>query len=93
MSFSTIIIFILFFYIFFRLFTGYILPWMVRLFIKRVQRKFFEQNPHVDPRERQQKGKVTIHRMPGKDGNDIPTNLGEYIDYEELNNNQKPSNE
>lgn len=66
---------------------------MVKLFIRRVQRKFFEQNPHAAPRERQQKGKITIHRMPGKEGNDIPTDLGEYIDYEELNNNQKPSNE
>jgi hypothetical protein len=93
MSFFTLILIILSLYIFFRLFTGYILPWLVRLFIKRVQRKFFEQNPHVDPNERQRKGKVTIHRMPDKEGNDIPSDLGEYIDYEELNNNQKPSNE
>lgn len=83
-----LIIILLSFYLFFRLFTIYIAPLLVKLFIKRVQKKFFNQNPEMNPDLRPKKGKITIHRMKDKKDNEIPPDLGDYIDYEELKNNQ-----
>jgi hypothetical protein len=83
-----LIIVLIAFYLFFRLFTIYIAPYLVKLFLKRVQKKFFDQNPEMDPDSKTKKGKVTIHRMKDKKDNEIPPDLGDYIDYEELKNNQ-----
>lgn len=80
-------------YIFFRFFATYIAPQLLRLFIKRVQKKFYEQNPHINPEPQTKQGKVTIHRSKDPKDNDIPKDLGEYIDYEEVKTNQKPTDE
>lgn len=42
----------------------------------------------MNPDSKPKKGKVTIHRMKDKKDNEIPSDLGDYIDYEELKNNQ-----
>ncbi len=42
----------------------------------------------MNPDSWTKKGKVTIHRMKDKKDNDIPSDLGDYVDYEELKNNQ-----
>lgn len=93
MSFIKLIFLIFALYLFFRLFTGFILPWIVKLIIKRFQKRFYEQNPGTGPLPNNHKGKVTIHRMSDKKENEIPPDLGEYIDFEEINNNQTPPNE
>ena len=52
--------------------------------MRRVQKKFYEQNPHLRPETPQTEGKVTIKRVTkDKDDHDA-TNIGEYIDYEEV---------
>ena len=63
------------------------------MFIKRVQKKFFEQNPHINPEQHNKKGKVTIQRVKDKRNKDIPPDLGEYIDYEDVNTNENPKDE
>ncbi|MGE5382106.1 MAG: hypothetical protein ACM3PX_01620 [Omnitrophica WOR_2 bacterium] len=93
MSFLQLILFIFVLYLFLRLFSQYIAPWLVKLFIKRIKRKFFEQNPYARPPSEEAEGNVTIHNVKDQKDNEIPPDLGEYIDYEELNNNQKPTDE
>lgn len=93
MSFLQLIVLILALYLFFRIFASYLAPWLLKLFIRRIQNRFFEQNPDANPNVRQQKGKVTIHRMNKEKENEIPPDLGDYIDYEEVKNNQTPTNE
>ncbi|HLN54107.1 MAG TPA: hypothetical protein VK212_10400 [Lentimicrobium sp.] len=78
-------------YLFFRLFVLYLAPWLLKIYFKRLQNRFFGQNQATNPKEKE--GKVTIHRMKDKKNNDIPKDLGEYIDYEELNNHKKPTDE
>lgn len=90
MSFLTLIILILALYVFYRIFALYIAPFLIKLFIRRVQKKFYENNSH---NSNSKSGKVTIHRMKDSKDNDIPSDLGEYIDYEEVKNNQNPTNE
>lgn len=90
MSFFKLIILILALYVFFRIFALYIAPFLIKLFIRRVQKKFYENNT---PPENIKSGKITIHRMKDSKNNDIPSDLGEYIDYEEVKNNQNPTNE
>lgn len=58
--------------------------------IKRFQKRFFEQNPNMKTRQESEKGKVSIRRVGEDTATNIPDDVGEYIDYEELNNNQTP---
>lgn len=88
-----LIIVFLAFYLFFKLFTIYVTPWLVKLFLKRIQKKFFNQNPDMDHDSPAKKGKVTIHRMKDRKNNDIPPDLGDYVDFEELKNNQTDSDD
>lgn len=61
--------------------------------MKKFQKRFFDQNPHIKPDPGSKEGKVTIQKMKDTKDNEIPNDLGEYIDYEEIKNNQKPTDE
>jgi len=76
---------ILFFvYLFFKVFNRFIFPLLIRLTMRKVQDRFYEQNPHLRPESPQKEGKVTIKRV-SRDKNDRTTrDEGEYIDYEEI---------
>lgn len=93
MSLIKLIILIIAVYMFFRLFARFIGPLLLRIFIKRVQKNFYEQNPHMKERQQTREGHVTIHRVKDSKDNEIPPDLGDYIDYEEVKNNQNPTNE
>lgn len=88
-----LILIIIALYIFLRLFVLYLAPWLLKYYISRFQRKFFEQNQGTPPDTKTKEGKVTIQRMKESKDNDIPKDLGDYIDYEEINNHQKPTDE
>lgn len=71
-------------YLFFKVFNRFILPLLIRLTMRKVQDRFYEQNPHLRPESPQKEGKVTIKRV-SRDKNDRTTrDEGEYIDYEEI---------
>lgn len=72
-------------YLFFRVFTSVILPFIVRLTVKKFQNRFYEDNPHLRPDEKPKDGKVTIHRVSDDKNSRVPPDLGEYTDYEEIN--------
>ncbi len=88
-----IILIILALYILSRFLIPIIVPWLLKYSLKKFQSRFFDQNPHMKPDSASMEGKVTIQKMKDDKDNDIPNDLGEYIDYEEIKNNQKPTDE
>jgi hypothetical protein len=93
MSFLEIVILIFLLFLFLRVLASYLAPFLVKLFVRRMQKRFYEQNPNYKKKAESKEGKVTIHRVNDTKDNEIPPDLGDYIDYEEINNNQNPSDE
>lgn len=71
-------------YLFFRVFTAVILPFILRFSLRRFQKKFYEQNPHIHPDLTREEGEVTIQKVSEEDQQQVPPDVGEYIDYEEI---------
>ena len=73
-------------YLFFRVFSRFILPMLVKLTLRKVQTRFYEQNPHLrpDPSQKEKEGKVTIKRVSKDKDNRDSSDMGEYVDYEEV---------
>ncbi len=70
----TILVIVIAYYIF-RLISLYVLPWMARYFIRRSMKGFEQQ-------QKQQRGKVNVDHMPDRKG--ALDDIGEYVDYEEV---------
>ncbi len=92
MSFLKLLLFILVLLFIFRVLPRYIAPWLIRRSVRKFRERYFGNEPNSRAEGNQAEGRITIHRVGEKKGNDIPKDLGEYIDYEELNN-QKPTDE
>ncbi len=78
-------------YLAFRVFTMYLFPALVRWYINRFKRKFYEQNPHL--RNEKSAGKtssgVNISEDPQQESGKITDKIGEYIDFEEIKEDKK----
>lgn len=77
-------------YLIIRLFFYYVLPRLLRRYMRRVKEKFYEQNPNLRPdkEETLKPGvKITYGKKVRKEG--IDSNFGDYIDYEDINNDSK----
>jgi hypothetical protein len=70
----TILIIIIAYYLF-RLISIYVMPWIARYFIRRSMKGFGEQ-------QKKKAGDVHINHAPDKKG--ALDNIGEYVDYEEV---------
>lgn len=92
MSFIGLVIIILVLLLIFQIFPRYIAPWLIKRSMQKFKDNIFRNQENRDPMDNQREGRITIHRVDDKKNNDIPKDLGEYIDYEELNN-QKPTDE
>lgn len=68
-------------YLFFRMFVYYILPWLLRRWVNRAQKKFYEQNPHLDPQARAEKASQA--GTASKQSHKLD-DIGEYVDFEEI---------
>lgn len=71
-------------YYFFKLFARIILPLIVKFTVRKVQNRFYEQNPHLKPEEPQKEGKITIKKVSEDKNNQVSSDIGEYVDYEEI---------
>ncbi len=82
-------------YLIFRLFTTYVLPWLMRWYLNRFKRKFYEQNPHLRQEEEQTKkgkSKVRITYKRSQQNGKSLDDVGEYVDFEDIDDeNQKNS--
>ncbi len=79
---------ILVFYLF-KLFFRYGLPWLLSRYIKKMQQKMHAQQ---QPKQETKEGEVKV-KMPGQDHPRVDPNIGEYVDFEEIKENNKPDNE
>jgi hypothetical protein len=84
-------------YLIFRIVTMYVFPALIRWYLKRFQRKFYEQNPHLRNQE-QSKGsgsrnRIIVNEEPVKDGKNPSNEIGEYVDYEEIKEDKKKKEE
>jgi len=75
-------------YLFFRILVRYILPWMVRRYIKKAREKFYRQNPHFDHHEQKKEGEMTISIKRTKHSKPDTDKIGDYTDYEEIKDDQ-----
>ena len=83
-------------YLAFRLFTMYLLPYVMRWYMGRIKRKFYEQNPHLrqqDAEPTKRKKGVNIHFDKTAHSDKSLDDIGEYIDYEDVeDNSDSPEN-
>ncbi len=79
-----LLLFILFVYLFFRIFTRILLPFFAKRYVKKAQERFYEQNPHIDPDEaKRREGEVNIKSRP-QNQSAKKDELGDYVDFEEV---------
>lgn len=79
-------------YLAFRFFTMYIFPLLVRWFINKQKKKFYQQNPHMRPPETEEKKKrgVKFSSPGGSSKTQKSTDqIGEYVDFEELKDEEQ----
>ncbi len=82
--FGIIVFFILLYYLA-KLFFRYVLPWLLRRYVKKQQEKFGQNEWKQDtPPEGEIKIKRTTRTKPKDDGE-----FGEYIDFEDVNDNKE----
>ncbi len=72
-------------YLIFRVLTAYVFPLIVRWYLGRYKKKFYNDNPWAAEAAEKRK-KESIHQS-GKDKTKKPDTdrLGEYVDFEEIN--------
>ena len=71
----------------FSLFIRYVFPRLLLFYVKRKQKKMMEQMgiKHEDMKEKKgREGDVSIDSSPGKDKKGSTENMGEYVDYEDV---------
>lgn len=78
-------------YYFFKVLGRWIFPFLVKRWMKRFQKRFFEQNPHINPDfDRGKEGEVNIkYNQQQNTGNKNNENIGDYVDFEEIKENNK----
>ncbi len=73
-------------FILFRIFAKFLLPYIIKYYLKKFQQKFNQSTQTKDPNRKE--GETHVEFVPkskSKKGKNTE-NLGEYIDYEELDN-------
>lgn len=76
------ILWILIFYLLFRVLVRYVFPFLLRYFLKNSQEKFYRDNPDV---RKKKEGEVSI-KHPSESNKHVKKakdDLGEYVEYEE----------
>ena len=85
--FRFLLILIVIYYVF-KLLVRYIFPFIVKRYLSKVQKQFYNQNPHLDPDEQKKKEgevKVDFNSERKENKNDNSTDdFGDYIDFEEI---------
>ena len=80
------LVFILIIYIIFVVLFRFVIPYLLKRFVNRMQKKIFNQNNdnfQQQQRNTKKKGEISIDFIPPK-SNSNTDKVGEYIDYEEI---------
>ena len=76
-------------YLFFRVLARYVFPWIITIWLKRFQRRFYDQNPHIRKDQDYQDGKITIKKVKQEEAANIPDDFGDFVDYEDVEDDKK----
>ena len=77
------ILWLILFYLLFRVMVRFLFPILAQWYVKRFQKKFYEQNPHLKDDKKKNANKVRIKR-PDSSRRMNTDRMGEYVDYEEV---------
>lgn len=80
-----LLLIILIIYAIYRILARYVFPFAVRYYLKRMEREFYNRNPHLRDEPKKKEGDVTIEQQPGKTKGKISDDTGEYVDYQDIN--------
>ncbi len=78
------ILWLILIYILFRVIGKYLLPFLLKYYVKRFQRKFYHPPPHTDPNRKEWDTNVEFTSDDKTKKSKNIENIGEYIDYEEI---------
>jgi len=79
-----IFISVIIFYILVRVLGRFLLPWLIKRYLRRVKDKFFEENPHVSTERFKGDSSIRIdYSGPSSKSKSTSEEVGEYVDYEE----------
>jgi hypothetical protein len=82
--FRVLFIIIIVYYIF-RLLVRFVFPFILKNYLKKAQRKFYDANPHLDPEpDKQNEGEIKVKSKSQQDTKSKDQDFGEYVDYEEI---------
>ncbi len=85
MGFLKFLFFVIIFYYLFKLFSRYVLPYLLSIFIRRAQDEMMGNGGSKhETRDRKKEGKVSVDFSKGKESKGKKDELGEYIDFEEV---------
>jgi hypothetical protein len=73
-------------YLVFRFFTMYLLPVLIRWYLNRFKKRFYEQNPHL---RKDEHDNTTSNMNTKKESGNITNQIGEYVDFEEIKDEKK----
>ncbi len=76
-------------YLIFRLVITFVVPWVARWYLKRVKKKFYRENPWAAEAEAKRKAQYHKYQESQKNRKPDTDQLGEYVDYEELDDDDK----
>ena len=65
-----------------RIISRYLFPWLLKSFVRKQQRKFYDQQPHKQAPKRKE-GEVHI-KSKGQKSSKNDDDLGDYVDFEEV---------
>lgn len=82
--FKIILILIALYYLFYLGFR-YVFPWLLKRYIRKTQEKFYGKSSQQGKSKKQKKeGEVNIDYVPEDEKKKKDSDLGEYVDYEEI---------
>ena len=78
------ILWVIVIYFAFRLIGKYLLPLIIKYYIKRFQQKFYQQNPHINPDRKEGQTNIDFSQKRKSNRKTNADAIGEYVDFEEL---------
>ena len=80
-------------YLVFRVLTTIVFPWIARLYLNRYKKRFYRENPWAAEAGRKSSQEASRwHREKAKGREADTDRLGEYVDYEEIEEDSKNGN-
>ncbi len=78
------ILWVILIYFVLRLFGKYLLPLIIKYYLKKFQQKFYQQNSNINPDKKEGETNVEFSQAKKTNRKTNADGIGEYVDFEEL---------